>query len=128
MAVVIGGAIWAVTVLLPDRHLDVTDPTAANWIAVASLALTGGFLGALIGALWRPPRLGAGLAGGIVAGVLVQAIVNGIGWNNSSEPETVLSFGVAGVAIAGLALVACLRSTAIEPRVKPTTNVPVADP
>jgi TIR domain len=110
----IAGAIFAVPVYLNEPVL-LTDPSGGNpelaeWIDLGSLAVTGGFLGALIGALWLPPRLGAGLAGGIAAGALLQLVFIGAG-----KPGTVLifsgivlPFGLGAIAIAGLTLATLL--------------------
>jgi hypothetical protein len=101
----IGGAIFAVPAYLSEPSTEVE-----SWIEMGSLAVTGGFLGALIGALWLPPRLGAGLASGIAAGALFQLVIIG-----TEKPGTVLifsgtvlTFGLVAIAIAGLTLATLL--------------------
>jgi uncharacterized membrane protein len=124
----IGGAIWALPVLLPNPDLNIENIEAANWIEVGSLAVTGGFLGALLGALWRPPRLGAGLASGIVAGALIQLIVNETGWGNPPKPPIALTFGIKGLAIAGLAITALLALDRRQSAAAPLTDERATDP
>jgi hypothetical protein len=107
----IGGALWAVPVILHDPNLDEvrkagSDLAAANRIQIGSLAVTGGFLGALIGWLWGRHRLGAGLAAGVAGGALIQLILNGIGWEDGSTAAKAVTFGIVAAAIAGLTLAA----------------------
>jgi hypothetical protein len=97
----LGGALWAIPVLTPNPDLSTQ---VANRIEVGSLAVTGGFIGALLGMLWRPPHLGMGLAGGFLAGAATQVIFNASGWDISSNSETVLSFGIAAAVIAAVTL------------------------
>ena len=101
----IGGAIWALPYYLPDPNL--TAEVGNRW-EVASLAVTGGCLGALIGAGWQPRRLAAGLAGGIVAGALVRLLINAAFADDPSEAALALSFALAAIAIAGLVLAVLL--------------------
>jgi hypothetical protein len=93
----IGGVVWAVPVELADLAVKGDE---ANWIELGSLAVTGAFLGALVGRVWLPPRLGAGLAAGIVAGALVQLILIGLD-TKISQP---LKYGIFAAAIAAVAL------------------------
>lgn len=116
----VGGAIWALPVELADVG---PKSDLANWIEMASLAVTGGFLGALIGTLRLPPRLWAGLAGGLVAGVLIQLILIGVD-TKIAQP---LKFGIVGIAIAGLTL-ALLALGGRQSRAELPPYVGVADP
>jgi hypothetical protein len=75
-----------------------------HWIEVAAFALTGGVLGGLIGELWRPRRVLAGLAAGLAAGALYRLLLVPLG-----KPSPVLTFGLAAAAIAGLALLVLTR-------------------
>jgi hypothetical protein len=127
----IGGAIWAVPVYLTDlsnAEFDVVNLEAANWIEVASLAVTAGLLGALIGALWRPPRPGAGMVSGAVAGALIQFIINEIGLVNPPDPRLALAFGLKGLAIAGLTLATLLALDRQRSAVGPVADVGATDP
>ena len=102
----VGGLVWALPVILHDPNLDKFNAAAANRIQIGSLAVTGAFLGALIGWLWDQRRLTAGLAAGAVGGALTQLILNGLGWEDPSPAAKAVSFGIAAAAIAGLTLVA----------------------
>lgn len=102
----IGGAIWAPPHFLADLSVE-----KSNWVDVGALAVTGGILGALIGSIWHPPQRGAGIAGGLMGGVLFQLIVIATGWESSPEPSTshlALVFGLQAVAITGIALATLL--------------------
>jgi len=107
----IGGAVWALPVIIQDPNLDEVNRAAANQIQIGSLAVTGGFIGALIGWLWDRARLGVGLVGGAVAGALTQLVLNGLDWPPSSTAAIVLSFGVIAAAIVGATLAVLATST-----------------
>jgi TIR domain-containing protein len=105
LAGAIGGAIWAIPVLGPDVDLIESELATARRIEIGSLAVTAGLLGAMIGAMWRPARPGAGLFAGTAAGALFQLAVIGIHWVNEPFPpswQIVLTFGFAAATIAGL--------------------------
>jgi hypothetical protein len=122
----IGGAIWAVPVLLPEPDLIFTELAKSRRIEVGSLAVTGGIFGAMIGALWPSPRFGAGLVGGLVAGALFQLLVIGTGWNNEAEPPTfdvALAFSFEAIAIVGLTLAILLALDRQAIRGKPPAYV-----
>jgi hypothetical protein len=99
------GAIFALPVYLADPNLG---GEVADWIGVGSFAVSGGFLGGLIGALWRPPRLGVGLASGVVAGAVMEVILDGIAPTIDSDFEQALAFGVRAAAVVGLAVAVLL--------------------
>lgn len=107
----VGGVIWAVPVILHDPNLDEVNLAAANRIQIGSLAVTAGFVGALIGWLWDRDRLGVGLVSGAVAGALTQLILNGLSWPGESPTAIILSFGVVAAAIAATTLVVLVTST-----------------
>jgi hypothetical protein len=93
----LGGAIWALPVELADL-----DPkgNGANWIELASLAVTGAFVGALLGWLWPSHRVGASLASGFLAGAATQ-------WIFISTEATIsqpLKYGIVAAAVAALTL------------------------
>jgi hypothetical protein len=104
----LGGAIYALPKNLSDLTTDTTD-----WIDVGAFAVMGGFMGALLGGLWRPPRLGIGLASGLAAGAVIELILRPLGWKG------VAAFGLRGAVIAGVALGALLllhpQRSAAEP-------------
>jgi hypothetical protein len=107
LAGAIGGAIWAIPSLTPETDLIFTELAKTRRIEIAALAATGGLLGAMIGAMWRPARPGAGLLSGIAAGVLFQLAVLATGWLNEPLPpkdEIALAFGLMAAAVAGLTL------------------------
>ena len=106
----VGGAIFALAVHLPEEE---PSQEVVDWISVGSFAVSGGFLEALIGALWRPPRLGVGLASGLVAGAVIEVILNGIGWTINSDLEQALASGIRVAAIVGLAVASLL---ALDPQ------------
>jgi hypothetical protein len=105
LAGAIGALAWGLPVIIPA---DEVSEAVANRIEIGSLAITGGLIGAMIGSLWRPPRLGAGLAGGVAAAVLTQLLLNGSGWNINSKNEFALSFGLGAATITAGALAALL--------------------
>ncbi len=103
----VGGAIWAVPVLLPETDLIYSELAKARRIEIGAVAVTGGIFGAMIGALWPSPRLGAGLACGLITGALFQLLVIGTGWIDEAIPPTfdvALTFGFQAIAIVGLTL------------------------
>jgi CHAT domain len=67
----LGGAIFGFPVAYGEDRNPFT--TIAEWINVGSFAVTGALIGALIGGLWLPPRVAAGLASGGVAAALAVA-------------------------------------------------------
>lgn len=108
LAGAIGGAIWALPVFLSEPAL-AFNGTEASWIQVGSLAVTGGLLGGLLGQIWDPPRVGAGLVCGAAAGALVQIATIGLDWALIETVEIALYFAIAAAAVAGLALAVLSR-------------------
>lgn len=121
----IGGALYALPIHLPTPNLTVENAAAANAIAMVALAVTGGFLGALIGALWQPPRRGPGLAGGVVAGALTQLVLNGLPMN---ESHPALAFSIRGATIAGLTLAVLHALDLQRSRAKPVAGMSTGEP
>jgi TIR domain len=93
LAGTVGGAISAVDVLFPDA----ADSNEA--LSVGSIAAIGAIVGALIGGLWLPRRLGVGMATGVVAGALIQLVFTG--WVANTGFEHALETGAQCVVIAG---------------------------
>jgi TIR domain len=120
LAGAIGGAIWAARVYLPEPNLG-TQSSEANAIQIVALAVTCGLVGALIGGLWRPPRGGIGLVGGVVAGALLQLVINGLSWNTADQPGNALNFGLAAVVVSGVVLTALLTLDRQESSAAPAT-------
>jgi TIR domain-containing protein len=110
----IGGLIWAAPVIGHDPNLDEvkkagSDLDLANRIQIVSLAVTGGFVGALIGRLWSQGRLQAGLVVGALAGALFQIVALASGNFDERQPsvaEVVLAFALTAATIAALTLAA----------------------
>jgi hypothetical protein len=125
LAGAIGGAIWAVPSLGDMPDLVKTDLPEARRIEIGALAVSGGILGALIGSLWRPPRLAVGLAAGIAAGVLFQLFVIATGLFSETDPpakEVALAFGLGAATIAGIPIAALLANDRLRspPALPPT--------
>jgi len=102
----IGAALWAVPTYLPR------DDLSGEWqgrLKVIGQAFTCGLIGTLIGRLWRPPRGGLGLAGGIAGGVAVQVVLNTLVWNTQKQPSNAFAFGFTAVVAVGIVLV-CIVS------------------
>jgi hypothetical protein len=89
----VGGAVFSVPVNLPALDLE---GAAADWVDVAGLTVTGGFIGALLGSLWRPPHLAAGLLSGIAAGAVIEFMLRVLlGWSGAG------AFAIRGAVLAG---------------------------
>jgi hypothetical protein len=115
----IGGAIYALPLNLADLK---ASGDTADWIDVGAFTVMGGFMGALLGALWRPPHLGAGLASGIAAGAAIELILRPLG------TKGVLAFGIRGAVIAGVVLGALLLFHPQRSAAEPGVSVTAAEP
>jgi TIR domain len=113
----LGGAIFALPQNLTDLKSDTTD-----WIDVGAFAVMGGFMGALLGAIWRPPRVGLGLASGIAAGAVIELILRPL------ELKGVAAYGIRGAVIAGVALGALLLLHPQRSAAEPSVGVTAAEP
>jgi hypothetical protein len=100
----IGGATWAVPFYLSDD----LGTDSSNLLELVSLAITGGFVGGLIGARWRPPALALGMACGIVAGAAFRFVLYAVGWDNIDPTAVALTFALAAGSITGLTLAGLL--------------------
>ncbi len=111
----VGGAILAVPVNLSALNLG---ETASDWLDVAGLAVTGGFIGVLLGSLWRPPRVGAGLVSGVAAGAVIEFILRvPLGWSGPG------AFAIRGAALAGAVVATLSLLRAQEPAAAPTPSM-----
>jgi hypothetical protein len=89
----VGGAISAADVLFSGAA-DINET-----LSVGSIAAIGAIIGALIGGLWLPRRVGTGMATGVVAGALIQLTFTG--WVANTGLEHALETGAQCVVIAG---------------------------
>lgn len=100
----IGGAIFVLPVYVPDPNLSLD---ARRPYELLGYGVTGAFLGAVIGSVWRPSRVGAGLVGGAAGGVLFGLLAIAVQWNNELWGMVALAFaaGAAAMALGGLVAV-----------------------
>lgn len=105
LAGALGGAIYALPVTLHEPDLNIKE--AQIWEA-ASLAVTGALIGALLGTLWRQPRLLAGLAAGFFAGAAVQLFLNAANMDGKDFPVINLTFAIRAAVITGVTLAVLL--------------------
>lgn len=111
----IGAAIWGLPVKLPSEG--VTKAAEQGWEVLAT-AVTAGLIGALLGTIWRPSRLLAGLLTGAFSGALIQLFVNGAGPSGKEVPEIGYAFGLRAGFVAGATLLVLLlldRSRSARP-------------
>ena len=117
LAGALGGAIIALPQYLSD--LDVTRD-AIDTISIGAFAVSGGLIGALLGTLWIPRSIAAGVLAGLAAGALVRLVWNAIDWSGGSAFEEALQIGIQCLVIVGLVLAAlqalstASRSTLVE--------------
>jgi len=103
----LGGAIWALPTYLPAENLGLE---SRENLEVVAVAVTGAFIGGLLGALWRRRDVLAGIVSGLLAGALAQVILNSGGWNGTGMPDVAFAFAfraamIVGVTVAMLLLV-----------------------
>ncbi len=110
----LSGLAFALPHKLPDPRIPNDEQPV--W-GILSLAIGGAGIGALLGLVWRPRRLAAGLLGGLAAGVLGRLLLNATDPFSETTPGLALSFAVLAALIALGALGALLiRSrTAFDP-------------
>ena len=115
----LGGAIFGFPVAYgEDQDLS---STIAEWINVGSFAVTGALIGALIGGLWLPPRVAAGLAsGGVAAAVAVAPFVY--------AETNAWVFCLNAAAIAGATLATLVAIDAKRPATGRQADVSAAEP
>jgi hypothetical protein len=89
----VGGAVYAVPVFVSALGLE---GAAADAVDIAGFTVTAGFIGALLGSLWRPRRLGVGVLVGIVAGAIIEFLLR-VPLGSSG----VVAYGLRGAVTAG---------------------------
>jgi hypothetical protein len=97
----VAGAGGAAIVALP-RYLPDTRPAqdTLNLLSVLEFGFTGALVGALVGWIWSR-RGSLGLLAGIVAGMLVELVTIGLGWEVNSASERVFKVGLDAAVIVG---------------------------
>jgi len=113
LAGVAGAAIFGAFVYLPEseRSLDQRDV-----VDLLGFAVTGGVLGALIGRLWRPSRIGPAAVAGAFGGFLAQALIAVLQWQSRTDEASALRLAFVAAAITGLALAAMIAADRAEAR------------
>jgi hypothetical protein len=122
LAGALGGAMYAALTNLPDN----VSRETIHVISTASYAVTGAILGALVGGLWVPRRLGVGLLTGLVAGGIVHAAYNNRGFNATSDGEKLASTSIECFVIAGAVLITLLALDTLHARSHAPTGPPRA--
>jgi hypothetical protein len=97
----VGGLLWGLPTKLPNREATTTGEHAAEVLAMIG---TGAIIGRLLGALWRPPRLGAATIAGLVSGAVIQLIVNAAGLSGKEMPTIGYAFGIRAAVVSGATL------------------------
>jgi hypothetical protein len=113
LAGVAGGAIFGAFVYLPEsgRSLDQRDV-----VDLLGFAVTGGILGALIGRLWRPPRIGPAAVAGACGGFLAQALIAILQWQDRADGASALRLGFVAASVTAMALAAMIAADRAEAR------------
>ncbi|HEY6144942.1 MAG TPA: toll/interleukin-1 receptor domain-containing protein [Solirubrobacterales bacterium] len=110
----VGGLIFGARAYLPHETVTLDQ---RDLVDLLGFAVTGGILGALIGRLWRPPRIGPALAGGAIGGFAAQVVIIAIEWQKRGMTPSAGRLGLVAAATAGFALVALIagdRAAAAE--------------
>lgn len=112
----LAGALGGVIIALPQylQDLEATAETVRA-ISIAAFAVSGAFIGALLGALWTPRSASVGFIAGLIGGALVRLIWNAVDWSGDSAFEEALGIGVQCLLIIGLVL-ATLHTLSVHPR------------
>jgi len=96
----IGGAIWALPVFLPEQA---PGQETREALEIVATGVTGVFFGGLLGALWWRPDVVAGMASGLIAGVLAQVLLNTADFGGSDMPDIGFAWAVrAAIMTAGV--------------------------
>jgi hypothetical protein len=110
LAGALGGAAYAVPTILLDETLE-----QRHLLAEASYAVTGGVMGALVGGLWLPRRVGVGLAAGVVAGFLQHVLWINQELDGPMKAAAFESFTILGAVLAALLAVDALGASRSRP-------------
>jgi hypothetical protein len=113
LAGLLSGAICAVLVYLPHDTVPIDTRTRLDLL---SFAAAGGVIGALIGSLWRPSRVGWAALAGMAGGFLGQMVIVITGWQSTAPVMNGLKFAVVAAAMVGGALAALLLADRGENR------------
>jgi hypothetical protein len=104
LAGAVGGASWALPVLLPDHERGVTNPK----LEVLAVAISGGIFAIVLGALWRPRRVAAAVLAGFAAGAVIQLVLNRAGLTAGAMPDVGYAFALRAAAVTGFTLATLL--------------------
>lgn len=107
----VGGLIFGARAYLPHETVTLDQ---RDLVDLLGFAVTGGILGALIGRLWRPPRIGPALLGGAIGGFAAQVIIIAIEWQKRGMTPSAGRLGLVAAATAGFALVALIAGDRAE--------------
>jgi hypothetical protein len=101
LAGLLGGLLWTLPVYIPEPKAEFGKRAS---LELASLAVSGGLLGALMGTVWRPRRRAAAVAAGAVAGMAIAAFAFAVTWKMKAPGDRVWFAGLAAALIAGATL------------------------
>jgi TIR domain-containing protein len=107
----VGGLIFGARAYLPHETVTLDQ---RDLVDLLGFAITGGILWALIGRLWRPPRIGPALLGGAIGGFGAQVIIVALEWQKRGMTPSAGRLGLVAAAAAGFALVALIAGDRAE--------------
>jgi hypothetical protein len=81
----------------------ITNEELGSWVDPVALGATGAFVGALLGAAWRPSQITYGLAAGAAAGALVQLVLSSPSNPGEAAVRVTLITGLVLLVLAGVA-------------------------
>ena len=108
LAGIVSGVVYGIGAFLPDPNLPKHHIAEAHRLDAATIAIAGAALGALVGSIWRPPRLLAPLLAGALAGGLTSLFLYQIAEDKPAPATTVVFFAVDAAAVAGVVLLALI--------------------
>jgi hypothetical protein len=107
----LGGLIFGARAYLPVETVSLNERDVVDLLG---FAVTGGILGALIGRLWRPPRIGPALLGGAFGGFAGQVVIVALEWQQRGAWPAASRLGLIAAAIAAMTLVALMAGDRAE--------------